>query len=82
MNTALTLETPSGTLTINKPDCIGSFYIVYATELKERVLCNCIDATLDGEPKRMRVQKHMAHGGNVLQPHQYEIIEKNPLWED
>jgi hypothetical protein len=78
----VTCETPSGTLTIYKPDCIGSWYIVYAPEFKERLLCNCIDATTEGKPKRMRVQKHMAHGGKVLQPHQYQIIEKNPLWED
>lgn len=78
----LTCETPSGTISIDRPDCIGSFYIVYAIQFKERVLCSCIDATPDGRPKRMRVQKNMAHGGEVLMPDQYDIIEKNPMWED
>jgi hypothetical protein len=82
MSTTITCETPSGTLCIEKPDCIGSYYIVYVPQFKERLLCTCIDASTDGRPKRMRVQQSVAHGGIVLEPHQYEVIEKNPLWED
>lgn len=79
----VTYQSPFGKkITIEKPDCIGSFYIVYAPELDRRLLVNCIDATPDGKPKRMRIQKSMDHGGMVLMPGQYSIIEKNPQWED
>lgn len=75
-------ETPSETIRIIRPKCIGTFYIIYVEEFKARFLANCIDATPDGEPKRMRIQKCMFHGGEVVQPHEYEIIEEDVKWED
>ena len=78
----ITIETPSKTIRIKRADCIGRFYIIYSPEFNERLLANCIDAFPEGTPKRMRVQRHMSHGGKVIQPHQYEILEENPQWED
>jgi len=69
------------TLTETK-SCIGRFYILYVKELKRRVLANCIDATPEGVPKRMRIQKCSINGGDVLMPGQYDIMEVDPQWED
>jgi hypothetical protein len=68
--------------TVKTPRYIGRWFILYVDEYKERVLATCVDETTTGAPKRMRIQKHMAHGGKVLMPHQYEVLEEDPQWED
>jgi len=72
----------SETITLDVKPCIGRFYVLYAKELGRQVLANCIDATPEGVPKRMRVQKCSKNGGDVLMPHQYTIMEVDPQWED
>lgn len=77
----LTVQTPSGPMRVNKPDCIGGYYVIFAKQWNEQFLATCIDA--DGErPKRMRIQQDGRHGGKVLQPADYDIIEKDPMWPE
>ena len=77
-----TVTMPSGTMRIHKPRCIGTYYIIFCKRDNRRLLANCIDATPSGRPKRMRVQACGDRQGDVLVPGQYEIMEKDPLWED
>lgn len=78
----VSVSTPNGRLRIKRPTCIGAFYTLYVPAFGVRVVANCIDATPEGRPKRMRIQRSLTHGGDVLQPHQYEIMEENTLFED
>jgi hypothetical protein len=78
----ITVHQPASSFTINTSNCIGSFYVIYCHELKRRVLATCIDSTEDGKPKRMRIQRSMFHGGDVVMPGSYDILEKDPEWED
>lgn len=74
----ITVDQPSGPLTVDKPDCIGLFFVVLCKKRGNRYLVNCIDATPDGRPKRMRIQLDPIRQGEVLQPHEYVIVEQNP----
>lgn len=78
----ITIEQPTGAMRVRQPQSIGRFYIVYCNKYHLRFLTTCIDETPDGTPKRMRVQHSVSHGGEVLQPCDYEIIERDPMWED
>lgn len=75
----ISVNTPSGTLRIPEPRCIGHYFVVTAGG--ERFLARCIDE-LDGKPKRMRLANDGARFGTVLQPGEYEIVEQDPDWED
>lgn len=78
----IAVDMPSGTMLVDKPDCIGRWYVLFCKSLNQRFLANCIDATDTGRPKRMRIQQDPVHGGKVLQPADYDIIEADPDWED
>jgi hypothetical protein len=55
--------------------CIGGFYWLKTPQWHEVVVANCIDATPDGRPKRMRVQNG-DHQGEVVMPGEYMILER------
>ena len=76
----LTVETPSGALRVRKSSCIGHFFVIGVGN--ERFLANCIDATPDDAPKRMRIQTFGSRKGDVVMPGDYIIFEKDPDWED
>lgn len=80
MNT-ITVEMPNRTMTVDKPIWIGRFFVVYSKAHSRRVVTTCIDEA-DGKPKRMRVQCQGDIQGEVLQPHEYEIVEKDAQFED
>lgn len=78
----LTVEQPSGTLTVEKAECIGHFFVILDKKTGHRYLANCIDANSEGNPKRMRIQLDPLRQGEVVQPHQYLIMEADPDVDD
>ena len=74
----ITVNQPSGPLTIEKPDCIGAWFVVVCKKKGLRYVATCIDANSEGNPKRMRIQLDPVRQGEVLQPDEYLIMEQNP----
>lgn len=74
----VTIDQPSGKLTVEKPDCIGQFFVIVCKKFGNRYLANCIDANSEGQPKRMRIQLDPVRQGEVLGPTEYVIMEQNP----
>lgn len=74
----VTIQQPGRPLKIEVPDCIGQFFVVLCLKKRERFVANCIDAYPDGRPKRMRIQFDPVRQGDVLQPHEYQIMEEHP----
>lgn len=66
------VEQPSGNLLIKRDDCIGKFYAI--EHQGQCYAASCIDSS-EGKPKRMRIQRDIFLGGNVLMPHEYKIME-------
>lgn len=77
---SLIVNTPSGLLRIRRSQCIGRYYVIVWQG--ERFLANCIDATWNDRPKKMRIQHSLTHGGKVVQRGDFEIVEKDPTYED
>lgn len=74
----ITIDQPGKPLKVEVPDCIGKFFVIACTKGTGQFVANCIDATPDGKPKRMRIQFDPVRQGEVLQPHQYQIMEEHP----
>jgi len=75
----ISIDMPSGPLAVEMPTCIGHYYIIESGG--ERFLTACIDES-EGRPKRMRQAECDTRYSRVFQPHQYTVIEKDPLWQD
>jgi hypothetical protein len=60
--------------------CIGGFYWISVPQWHEVAVANCIDAGPGGRPKRMRVQNG-DHQGEVVFPHEYQILEREDSLE-
>lgn len=58
--------------------CIGGFYWLSVPQWHEVVVANCIDATPEDRPKRMRVQNG-DHQGEVVMPNEYLLMEREDL---
>jgi hypothetical protein len=56
---------------------IGCFYTIVIGDYN--VHANCIDATPDGQPKRMRVQTPGKLQGRVMMPAEYTILERDTI---
>lgn len=77
----LTIEMPTSTLTVERPKCIGAFYMVYCEKTHRQHVASCIDATPEGRPKRLRLQTG-ERAGEVMMPGDYTIIERVYEWDD
>lgn len=76
----ITIDMPSGPMTVHKPSCIGAYYIIVSGS--QRYLAVCLDANWLGKPKRMRIQHDAHRAGDVLMPRQYKILERADRWDD
>jgi hypothetical protein len=60
---------------MRRSQCIGGFYWLEVPSWHECVVANCIDATPEDRPKRMRVQNG-SHQGEVVMPREYQLMER------